>query len=183
MSINSAKGVTHISTRVSISCVTAQHPPAAAAGTGRLRNDGAGAATIELGPLVRGLPHLRTIIASCIRIFSTGQGNCVKLILSGRYAVLPLCLSRKRGQCPVQDLEEEKYLTSLEKDKFVEGWRITIVKSTCCIPSGWEVVGTADLLRATGDSCRISTELEGIEKEVWNQANQNGAMGDLPRCR
>ncbi len=48
------------------------------------------AATIELGPLVRGLPHLRT-------------------------------------------LHRQLYHSS-------SGWRITIVKSTCCIPSGWEVV-------------------------------------------
>ncbi len=83
MSVNSAKGAIRIFILALISCVTAEHPPAAAAGTGRLRNDGAAAATIELGPLVRGLPHLRTILASCIRIFSTGRGNCVKLIFSG----------------------------------------------------------------------------------------------------
>lgn len=38
------------------------------------------AATIELGPLVRGYRICALSIASCIRIFSTGRGNCVKLI-------------------------------------------------------------------------------------------------------
>ncbi len=83
----------------------------------------------------------------------------------------------------MQDLEEEGYLVGLEKAKLSSGWRITIVKSTCCIPSVWERTGTADLLRATGDSCRISTSWQGIEKEAWNQANQSGAMGISPRCR
>ena len=56
------------------------------------------AATIELGPLVRGLPHLRTIHRRCIRIFSTGRGNCVKLIfirVIRRSATLPI--SKKRA--------------------------------------------------------------------------------------
>ncbi len=84
----------------------------------------------------------------------------------------------------MQDLEEE-YLTSLEKDKFVERLAHYYCEINVLHPfrvgSGF---GTADLLRATGDSCRISTELAGYrKKEVWNQANQNGAMGISPRCR
>ena len=54
------------------------------------------AATIELGPLVYRICALS--IASCIRIFSTGQGNCVKLIFIReirRSATLPI--SKKRA--------------------------------------------------------------------------------------
>ena len=51
------------------------------------------AATIELGPLVRGLPHLRTI-----RIFSTGRGNCVKLIfIRAIRRSATLLISKKRA--------------------------------------------------------------------------------------
>ena len=60
-------------------------------------------------------------IASCIRIFSTGRGPTARSrYLSGRYAVLPLCLYRKEGNALMQDLEEEGYLVGLEKAKFVE---------------------------------------------------------------
>lgn len=38
------------------------------------------AATIELGPLVRGLPHLRTIHRQLYQDIFDWQGNCVKLI-------------------------------------------------------------------------------------------------------
>ena len=50
------------------------------------------AATIELGPLVRGS------IASCIRIFSTGRGNCVKLIfIRAIRRSATLLISKKRA--------------------------------------------------------------------------------------
>ncbi len=56
------------------------------------------AATIELGPLVRGLPICARFIASSIRIFSTGQGNCGRSIFT---RVIPvsatLPISKKRA--------------------------------------------------------------------------------------
>lgn len=55
------------------------------------------AATIELGPLVRGLPICARFIASFIRIFSTGLGNCGKWISTREilvFATLPI--SKKR---------------------------------------------------------------------------------------
>lgn len=56
------------------------------------------AATIELGPLVRGLPHLCAIHRRSIRIFSTGQGNCGRSIFTRAipvFATLPI--SKKRA--------------------------------------------------------------------------------------
>lgn len=56
------------------------------------------AATIELGPLVRGLPHLRTIHRQLYQIFSTGQGNCVKLIfIRAIRRSATLLISKKRA--------------------------------------------------------------------------------------
>ncbi len=40
----------------------------------------------------------------------------------------------------MQDLEEEKYLTSLEKDKFVERLAHYYCEINVLHPSGWEVV-------------------------------------------
>ena len=56
------------------------------------------AATIELGPLMRGLPHCVLFIASFIRIFSTGRANYAKLTFIKEIhhsATLPI--SKKRA--------------------------------------------------------------------------------------
>lgn len=59
------------------------------------------AATIELGPLVRWCAVYRICalsIASCIRIFSTGRGNCVKLIfIRAIRRSATLLISKKRA--------------------------------------------------------------------------------------
>ena len=98
------------------------------------------AATIELGPLVRGLPHLRTIHRQLYQDIFDWAGQLREVdIYQGDTPFCHFAYLEKEGNALMQDLEEEKYLTSLEKDSS-SGWRITIVKSTCCIPSGWEVV-------------------------------------------
>ena len=56
------------------------------------------AAAIELGPLVRGLPHLRTLHRQLYQDISTGRGNCAKSIFIReirRSATLPI--SKKRA--------------------------------------------------------------------------------------
>lgn len=56
------------------------------------------AATIELGPLVAVYRICALSIASCIRIFSTGQGNCVKLIfIRAIRRSATLLISKKRA--------------------------------------------------------------------------------------
>ena len=99
------------------------------------------AATIELGPLVRGLPHLRTIHRQLYQDIFDWAGQLREVdIYQGDTPFCHFAYIEKEGNALMQDLEEEKYLTSLEKINSSSGWRITIVKSTCCIPSGWEVV-------------------------------------------
>lgn len=56
------------------------------------------AATIELGPLVRGLPHLRTIHRQLYQDILTGRGNCVKLIfIRAIRRSATLLISKKRA--------------------------------------------------------------------------------------
>ncbi|STI72058.1 cell filamentation protein [Escherichia coli] len=99
------------------------------------------AATIELGPLVRGLPHLRTIHRQLYQDIFDWAGQLREVdIYQGDTPFCHFAYIEKEGNALMQDLEEEGYLVGLEKRSSSSGWRITIVKSTCCIPSGWEVV-------------------------------------------
>ena len=79
------------------------------------------AATIELGPLVRGLPHLRTIHRQLYQDIFDWAGQLREVdIYQGDTPFCHFAYLEKEGNALMQDLEEEKYLTSLEKDKFVE---------------------------------------------------------------
>lgn len=99
------------------------------------------AATIELGPLVRGLPHLRTIHRQLYEDIFDWAGQLREVdIYQGDTPFCHFAYIEKEGNALMQDLEEEGYLVGPRKRSSSSGWRITIVKSTCCIPSGWEVV-------------------------------------------
>lgn len=79
------------------------------------------AATIELGPLVRGLPHLRTLHRQLYQDIFDWAGQLREVdIYQGDTPFCHFAYLEKEGNALMQDLEEEKYLTSLEKDKFVE---------------------------------------------------------------
>lgn len=99
------------------------------------------AATIELGPLVRGLPHLRTLHRQLYQDIFDWAGQLREVdIYQGDTPFCHFAYIEKEGNALMQDLEEEGYLVGWRKRSSSSGWRITIVKSTCCIPSGWEVV-------------------------------------------
>ncbi|XNM57663.1 putative adenosine monophosphate-protein transferase Fic [Escherichia coli] len=134
------------------------------------------AATIELGPLVRGLPHLRTSIASCIRIFSTAGQLCEVDIYQADTPFCQFAYIEKEGNALMQDLEEEGYLVGPEKAKLSSGWRITIVKSTCCIPPGGSGLAHRSSSR-TGDSCGYQLSWQGIEKEARIRQSEWGNGG------
>ncbi len=73
------------------------------------------AATIELVRWCAVYRICALSIASCIRIFSTGQGKLREVdIYQGDTPFCHLPISKK-GNALMQDLEEEKYLTSLER--------------------------------------------------------------------
>lgn len=99
------------------------------------------AATIELGPLVRGLPHLLTLHRQLYQDIFDWAGQLREVdIYQGDTPFCHFAYIEKEGNALMQDLEEEGYLVGPRKRSSSSGWRITIVKSTCCIPSGWEVV-------------------------------------------
>lgn len=99
------------------------------------------AATIELGPLVRGLPHLRTIHRQLYQDIFDWAGQLREVdIYQGDTPFCHFAYIEKEGNALMQDLEEEGYLVGWRKRSSSSGWHTTIVKSTSCIPSGREVV-------------------------------------------
>ncbi len=100
------------------------------------------AATIELGPLVRGLPHLRTIHRQLYQDIFDWAGQLREVdIYQGDTPFCHFAYIEKRGQCPDAGSGGRRLSGwPRRKRSSSSGWRITIVKSTCCIPSGWEVV-------------------------------------------
>ena len=99
------------------------------------------AATIELGPLVRGLPHLRTIHRQLYQDIFDWAGQLREVdIYQGDTPFCHFAYIEKEGNALMQDLEEKVIWLAWRKGSSSSGWHITIVKSTCCIPFGWEVV-------------------------------------------
>lgn len=86
----------------------------------------------------------------------------------------------KKARYLMQDLEEEGYLVGLEKAKFVERLAHYYCEINVLHPFR---VGSGLAQRIFFEQLAIHAgyqlSWQGIEKEAWNQANQNGAMGDL----
>ncbi|MCF3252160.1 putative adenosine monophosphate-protein transferase Fic [Escherichia coli] len=139
------------------------------------------AATIELGPLVRGLPHLRTIHRQLYQDIFDWAGQLREVdIYQGDTPFCHFAYIEKEGNALMQDLEEEGYLVGLEKAKFVERLAHYYCEINVLHPFR---VGSGLAQRIFFEQLAIHAgyqlSWQGIEKEAWNQANQNGAMGDL----
>lgn len=138
------------------------------------------AATIELGPLVRGLPHLRTIHRQLYQDIFDWAGQLREVdIYQGDTPFCHFAYIEKEGNALMQDLEEEGYLVGLEKAKFVERLAHYYCEINVLHPFR---VGSGLAQRIFFEQLAIHAgyqlSWQGIE-EAWNQANQSGAMGDL----
>ena len=79
------------------------------------------AATIELGPLVRGLPHLCAIHRQLYQDVFDWAGQLREVdIYQGDTRFCHFAYIEKEGNALLQDLEEEGYLVGLAQDKFIE---------------------------------------------------------------
>ena len=139
------------------------------------------AATLPLGPRVRGLPYLCAIHHQLYQDLFDWAGRLreVNLYLGDT----PFChfaYIEKEGNALMQDLEEEGYLVGLEKAKFVERLAHYYCEINMLHPFR---VGSGLAQRIFFEQLAIHAgyqlSWQGIEKEAWNQANQSGAMGDL----
>ncbi|EGH0264054.1 putative adenosine monophosphate-protein transferase Fic [Salmonella enterica subsp. enterica serovar Rissen] len=120
------------------------------------------AATIELGPLIRGLPHLCAIHRQLYQDIFDWAGQLREVdIYQGDTRFCHFAYIEKEGNALMQDLEEEGYLVGLAHEKFVERLAQRIFFEQLALHAGYAL------------------SWQGIAVETWKQANQSGAMGDL----
>ncbi|ENJ4449980.1 putative adenosine monophosphate-protein transferase Fic, partial [Salmonella enterica] len=139
------------------------------------------AATIELGPLVRGLPHLCAIHRQLYQDIFDWAGQLREVdIYQGDTRFCHFAYIEKEGNALMQDLEEEGYLVGLAHEKFVERLAHYYCEINVLHPFR---LGSGLAQRIFFEQLALhagyALSWQGIAVETWKQANQSGAMGDL----
>lgn len=143
------------------------------------------AATIELGPLVRGLPHLRTIHRQLYQDIFDWAGQLREVdIYQGDTPFCHFAYIEKEGNALMQDLEEEGYLVGLEKEKFVERLAHYYCEINVLHPFR---VGSGLAQRIFFEQLAIHAgyqlSWQGIEKRPGIRQIRVGQWGISPHCR
>ena len=143
------------------------------------------AATIELGPLVRGLPHLCAIHRQLYQDIFDWAGQLREVdIYQGDTRFCHFAYIEKEGNALLQDLEEESYLVGLALDKFIERLAHYYCEINVLHPFR---LGNGMAQRIFFEQLAIhagyTLDWRDIAVDAWNQANQSGAMGDLSPLR
>ncbi|EDZ8708858.1 putative adenosine monophosphate-protein transferase Fic [Salmonella enterica] len=143
------------------------------------------AATIELGPLVRGLPHLCAIHRQLYQDIFDWAGQLREVdIYQGDTRFCHFAYIEKEGNALMQDLEEEGYLVDLAHEKFVERLAHYYCEINVLHPFR---LGSGLAQRIFFEQLALhagyALSWQGIAVETWKQANQSGAMGDLSALR
>ncbi|ECV6110178.1 putative adenosine monophosphate-protein transferase Fic [Salmonella enterica subsp. enterica serovar Typhimurium] len=143
------------------------------------------AATIELGPLVRGLPHLCAIHRQLYQDIFDCAGQLREVdIYQGDTRFCHFAYIEKEGNALMQDLEEEGYLVGLAHEKFVERLAHYYCEINVLHPFRF---GSGLAQRIFFEQLALhagyALSWQGIAVETWKQANQSGAMGDLSALR
>ena len=139
------------------------------------------AATLSLGPLLRGLPHLCAIHQHLYQDIFDWAGDIREMdIYQGDTRFCHFAYIEKEGNALMQDLEEEGYLVGLEKADFINR-----LSHYYCEINGLHPfrIGNGIVQRIFFEQLAIHAgyqlDWRGIDPEAWAQANQSGAMGDL----
>lgn len=143
------------------------------------------AATIELGPLKRGLPHLCGIHRQLYQDIFDWAGHLREVdIYQGDTRFCHFAYIEKEGNALMQDLEEESWLVGLPADKFIDRLAHYYCEINVLHPFR---IGSGLAQRIFFEQLAIhagyTLRWEGIQAEEWNQANQSGAMGSLSALR
>ena len=143
------------------------------------------AATIELGPLVRGLPHLCAIHRQLYQDVFDWAGQLREVdIYQGDTRFCHFAYIEKEGNALLQDLEEESYLVGLALDKFIERLAHYYCEINVLHPFR---LGNGMAQRIFFEQLAIhagyTLDWRDIAVDAWHQANQRGAMGDLSPLR
>jgi len=139
------------------------------------------AATLSLGPLLRGLPHLCAIHQHLYQDIFDWAGDIREMdIYQGDTRFCHFAYIEKEGNALMQDLEEEGYLVGLEKADFINRLSHYYCEINVLHPFR---IGNGIVQRIFFEQLAIHTgyqlDWRGIDPEAWAQANQSGAMGDL----
>ncbi|MFK3712347.1 MULTISPECIES: putative adenosine monophosphate-protein transferase Fic [Leclercia] len=139
------------------------------------------AATLSLGPLLRGLPHLCAIHQHLYQDLFDWAGDIREMdIYQGDTRFCHFAYIEKEGNALMQDLEEEGYLVGLEKADFINRLSHYYCEINVLHPFR---IGNGIVQRIFFEQLAIHAgyqlDWRGIDPEAWAQANQSGAMGDL----
>jgi len=139
------------------------------------------AATLPLGPLLRGLPHLCAIHQHLYQDIFDWAGDIREMdIYQGDTRFCHFAYIEKEGNALMQDLEEEGYLVGLEKADFINRLSHYYCEINVLHPFR---IGNGIVQRIFFEQLAIHAAYQldwrGIDPEEWAQANQSGAMGDL----
>lgn len=139
------------------------------------------AATLSLGPLLRGLPHLCAIHHHLYQDIFDWAGDIREMdIYQGDTRFCHFAYIEKEGNALMQDLEEEGYLVGLEKADFINRLSHYYCEINVLHPFR---IGNGIVQRIFFEQLAIHAgyqlDWRGIDPEAWAQANQTGAMGDL----
>jgi len=139
------------------------------------------AATLSLGPLLRGLPHLCAIHQHLYQDIFDWAGDIREMdIYQGDTRFCHFAYIEKEGNALMQDLEEEGYLVGLEKADFINRLSHYYCEINVLQPFR---IGNGIVQRIFFEQLAIHAgyqlDWRGIDPEAWAQANQSGAMGDL----
>ena len=139
------------------------------------------AATLSLGPLLRGLPHLCAIHQHLYQDIFDWAGDIREIdIYQGDTRFCHFAYIEKEGNALMQDLEDEAYLVGLNPEEFVARLSHYYCEINVLHPFR---IGNGIAQRIFFEQLAIHAGYQlnwrDIDPEAWAQANQSGAMGDL----
>jgi len=139
------------------------------------------AATLSLGPLLRGLPHLCAIHQHLYQDIFDWAGDIREMdIYQGDTRFCHFAYIEKEGNALMQDLEDEAYLVGLNPEEFVARLSHYYCEINVLHPFR---IGNGIAQRIFFEQLAIHAGYQlnwrDIDPEAWAQANQSGAMGDL----
>ncbi|WP_342323278.1 putative adenosine monophosphate-protein transferase Fic [Kosakonia sp. BYX6] len=139
------------------------------------------AATLELGPLARGLPHLCAIHHHLYQDVFDWAGQVREVdIYEGDTRFCHFEYIEKEGNALMQQLEDEEWLCGLAKAEFIERLAHYYCEINVLHPFR---LGNGIAQRIFFEQLALhagfSLDWRDIDPNDWSTANQAGAMGDL----
>ena len=139
------------------------------------------AATLTLGPVKRGLPHLCQIHRQLFQDIYVWAGKIREVdIYRGDTRFCHFAYLEKEGNTVMRGLEDENYLQGMPRDTFTRRLAHYYCEVNMLHPFR---TGNGRAQRIFFEQLAIhagySLDWRGLDVALWREANQQGAMGDL----